>query len=145
MARVKPRLIALEVGGSDVSDEVSDMHIDSAESDSDFLTYEEGRSGGSRDYTLTMTIAQDHSAGSLYRLILDNVGEEVDGQYAPYGNATATADQPFLEFTAVVAEPDGTFFGGPATSSTSAVATVEVTWKLTGRPTEVTTGSYEGS
>ena len=138
MARVTPRLIALEVDGDDRSDEVAKAVITSAPAESDFLTFAEARAGGGRDYVLAMTIAQDHASGTLWDLIWTGAGTEVAGTYAPYGNAAPTVAQPHYDFTATVAEPDGDFLGGEANSSTTAVATVEVEWALNAKPTKVT-------
>lgn len=138
MARVTPRLIALEVDGDDRSDEVAKAVITSAPAESDFLTFAEARAGGGRDYVLAMTIAQDHASGTLWDLIWTGAGTEVAGTYAPYGNAAPTVSQPHYDFTATVAEPDGDFLGGEANSSTTAVATVEVEWALNAKPTKVT-------
>lgn len=142
MTKVKPRLIALKINGSgntDRSDEVSKAVIAAAASESDFVTFAAARSGGGRDYVLNMTIAQDHASGTLWDLIWTGAGTEVDGTYAPYGNAVATVSQPLYNFTAIVSEPDGDLMGGEATTSTSAVAVVEVSWSLKAKPTKVTT------
>lgn len=138
MARVSPRLIALEVDEVDRSDEVAKAEITSAASSSDFLTFAEARAGGGRDYALVMTIAQDHASDTLWDLIWTGAGTEVAGVYAPYGNAVATVSQPHYGFTATVTEPNGRLLGGEATSSTTAVATVEVTWPLSGKPEKIT-------
>lgn len=138
MARVTPRLISLEVDSVDRSDEVAKAEITSAEASSDFLTFAEARAGGGRDYALVMTIAQDHASGTLWDLIWTGAGTEVAGTYAPHGNATPTVAQPHFDFTAVVAEPNGRLLGAEANSSNTAVATVEVTWALNGKPTKVT-------
>lgn len=138
MAKVNPRLIELTIDSVDVSDQVSKAAITSAAADGDWLSFSMARSGGNRDYTLTMTIAQDHVADTLWDQIWAGAGTEVTGLYAPYGNATASATEPHYSFTAVISEPDGDFMGGEATLSTSAVATIDVAWKLTGKPTKVT-------
>lgn len=138
MARVTPRLIALEVDGVDRSDEVSKAEIHSAPKASDFTSFAEARSGGGREYFLDQTIAQDHASATLWDLIWTGAGTEVDGVYAPYGNETATVSEPHYGFTAVVAEPDGRMLGGEANSSTTAVATIDVRWALTGKPTKIT-------
>lgn len=138
MARVKPRLISLEVGGTDRSDEISVAKITSNPGDADFLSFEDARSGGNRDYALEMTIAQDHVSGTLWDLIWTGAGTEVAGSYAPYGNALPSVAQPHYDFTAKVVEPDGDFLGGEATDSTTAVATISVVWPLTGKPSKVT-------
>lgn len=138
MARVTPRLISLEVDSVDRSDEVAKAEIISGAAESDFLTFAEARAGGGRSYTLDMTIAQDHASGTLWDLIWTGAGTEVAGTYAPHGNATPTVAQPHYDFVAVVAEPDGRLLGAEANSSTTAVATVEVSWALNAKPTKVT-------
>lgn len=138
MAHVSPRLIRLDVEAVDRSGEISKSVITAGAKGADFTTFTEARSGGGREYALSMTIAQDHASGTLWDLIWTGSGTEVEGTYAPYGNATPSVSQPHYDFTAVVAEPDGDFLGAEANSSTTAVATVAVVWKLTGRPTKVT-------
>lgn len=138
MAKVSPRLIALEVETVDRSDEVSSAVVASAESDSDFLSFAMARGAGGRDYVLNMTIAQDHASGTLWDLIWTGAGTEVDCVYAPYGNETASAEQPHYAFVVIVSEPDGDFLGAEADKSTSAVATITVSWQLKAKPTKVT-------
>jgi hypothetical protein len=138
MARVTPRLIALEVDSVDRSDEVSKSEITSAAASADFVTFAEARAGGGRDYALAMTIVQDHASATLWDLIWTGAGDEVTGVYSPYGNVTPSVTQPHYGFTAIVAEPDGTLLGGEANSSTTAVATIDVVWALTGKPTKIT-------
>lgn len=138
MTQVSPRLIAITVDDEDRSEEVSKAVISSGASDSDFLSFASARGAGKRDYVLNMTLAQDHAAGTLHSLMWTAPGSEVTGIYAPYGNEAASVAQPHFSFTAIVSEPDGDFLGGEATDSTSAVATNDVAWKLTGRPIKVT-------
>lgn len=144
MAKVTPRLIALEIDGTDVSDDISRGVIGSAPSDSDFMTFRQSRSGGGREYTLAMTIAQDHAAGSLFEKIWSKdvtpgVSDKFVGVYAPYGNEVASVAQPHYEFSGTIAEPDGDFLGAEADESVTAVATIEVEWKLDGRPEKIIT------
>lgn len=141
MARVQPRLISLNVEDTDRSDEVSKAVITSAAADSDFMSFAAARSGGSRQYSLDMTVAQDHASGTLWDLIWTGNGTTVTGTYAPYGNETASETQPHYDFEATVSEPDGDFLGAEANDSTTAVATVDVSWVLTGKPTKVTAAS----
>lgn len=138
MARVTPRLIDLEVGGTDRSDEVSKAEITAGAGDTGFLSYAAARAGGGRDYALAMTIAQDHASDTLWDLIWTGSGTEVAGVYAPYGNVTPSVSQPHFGFIAIVAEPDGRFLGAEANISTTAVATIDVTWKLLAKPTKIT-------
>lgn len=137
MARVRPRLIALEVEGIDRSDEVSKCVITAGPTDADFMSFTEARSGGGRDYGLDLTIAQDHAAGTLWDLIWTSPGTLADIVYAPYGNETATAAQPHYAGPAKVAEPDGDFLGAEATDALTGVATIEVSWAFVGKPTKI--------
>lgn len=145
MARVNPRLVVLMAGDSgtetDRSLELSKCEFHSAEADIEFVSFEEARAGGARTYTAQLTIAQDHATGTLWREIWDNAGSTISGIYQPYGNETPSASQPWYEFEAVISEPDGLLMGGEATTSTRAVAAVEVEWELNGKPTEVTSAA----
>lgn len=142
MARVNPRLLVLEMGAAaaetDRSLELSKIEFHSAEADVEFVSFEEARQGGARTYTAQLTIAQDHATGTLWTEIWDNAGETLSGIYAPYGNATPSASQPHYSFVATISEPDGLLMGGEATSSTRAVASVEVEWELQAKPTKLT-------
>lgn len=138
MAKVTPRLISLKIADVDRSDEISVAKITSAKSESDFVTFAAARSGGGRDYALEMTIAQDHATATLWDTIWTGAGTEVEGIYAPYGNAAPSVAQPHYELTAIVSEPDGDLMGAEATETVSAVAVVTVSWKLKAKPTKVT-------
>jgi len=138
MARVTPRLIALEVDGEDRSDEISKAFVNSAKAERDFMSFTEARGAGARDYVLAMTIVQDHASDTLWDLIWTGSGTEVAGVYAPYGNEVPTEPQPHYEITAVVSEPEGTLMGAEATDSASAVASIDVEWQLTGKPVKIT-------
>jgi hypothetical protein len=133
MARISGRLLTLDVDGTDYADQVSKAVITSGESDSDFVTFADAAAGGSRQYALELTMAQDLAAGALLREVIDNVGDTVPFTMAPYGNAVASASQPHIEGNAVISEPDGDFVGGEADMSTTAVMTTEVSWSLTAK------------
>lgn len=139
MAKVNPKLIVLTIDDVDRSGEVGKAEITSAASDTGFLTFDEARSGGGRDYALVMTVAQDHASSTLWSAIWDDAGDKVTGVYAPYGNEEPSESQPHYEFEAEIREPDGTLMGGEATTANRAVASIEVTWPLTSKPTKITT------
>lgn len=142
MARVNPRLLVLEMGAvgaeTDRSAELSKIEFHSAEADVEFVSFEEARGGGARTYTAQLTMTQDHATGSLWKEIWANAGESLSGIYAPYGNAAPSASQPHYSFTATISEPDGLLMGGEATTSTRAVASIEVEWELAAKPVEIT-------
>lgn len=135
MAQVKIRLIELMVDGTDRSADVSSAIISSAEADGGFQSFAAIRAGGARDYTLKLTLAEDHSATSLYSKIYDSPGTTVSGTYVPYGSA---ANDVTYTFDAIIMEPDGDYMGAEATKSPGAVPTVDVEWPLTGKPVKVT-------
>jgi hypothetical protein len=128
------RALTLTISGIDYSNAVSSVKVTSAESDSDFLTFAAAAAGGSRSYKLSMTLAQDIAAASLWRLIWDSAGTEVPVIVKPAGGTTLSASQPSFAFTAVVAEPDGDYLGGDADKSTSAKFTTEVEWEILDKP-----------
>ena len=128
------RALKLDIDGTDYSNAVSSVKITSGESDSDFLTFAQAAAGGSRTYKLSMTLAQDVAAASLWRLMWDSAGTEVDVIVRPAGGTVISASQPTFAGTAIVAEPDGDFLGGDADTSASARFTVETEWEFTARP-----------
>ena len=138
MAQIGTRKLKLEVDGVERYAEVSNVAIRSAESDSDFVTFQQASQGGGRDYVLAITMAQDAATGSLWSEVWDNAGDEIPVVVMPYGNATPSANEPHFEATATIIEPDGDLLGGEADKSTSARFTIEVEWPLTAKPTKVT-------
>lgn len=142
MARVNPRLLVLKMGAvaseTDRSADLSKIEFHSAEADVEFVSFSEARAGGARTYTAQLTLTQDHATGTLWNEIWANSGSSLSGIYVPYGNTTASVTQPHYSFTATISEPDGLLMGGEATKSTRAVASVEVEWELTAKPTKIT-------
>lgn len=138
MAGIGTRLLQLTIDGDPVTAEVSKAEITSNDAGSDFTTFEDAANGGAREYRLEMTLVQDMATGSLWRKTWDAVGESVDFLLGPYGGdtlTTPTPTQPVQAGTVTITEPDGTFLGGSADSSTSARFTVDVAWVLDARPT----------
>lgn len=131
------RLLSVQFDTGDVSDQISNATIESADGDTDFLTFAAARAGGNKDYTFKGTIGQDYAVGSVYRECWDSVGDTVPMIMAPYGNTVASPTQPHVGFSVIISEP-GTLAGGEAAISPSSAHTVEVEWKLTGRPVLIT-------
>jgi hypothetical protein len=140
MAAIGTRLLKIQIGTPPVeyNMEVSNAEVDSAETDSDFVSFADAAAGGGRDYTLKFTAVQDAATASLWDQVWTTAGDEVDVTMCPYGNATATPTEPQFTMTAVVSEPDGTLLGGDADASTTAKFTIECEWKLLAKPTRVT-------
>lgn len=138
MAQIGTRKLKIEVDGTDYTVDVSNARFTSAEGDSDFLTFAQAAEGGSREYRLVGTAAQDLAANTLHRIMWDNAGDEVEVTLMPYGNATPSTAEPHVTATCVVAEPDGDLVGGEANASPSARMTVELSWVTTAKPQLVT-------
>lgn len=135
MARLGTRSLTLTIGGTDYTAEVSKAVITSGESDSDFTTFADAASGGSREYRLEITAAQDLAASSFWTQVFSNTGNTVAFLLKPYGNATPTVTQPHVQGNCILSEPDGDFIGGEADSSASAAMTIETSFVCTERPT----------
>src|SRR5262245_19805332 len=76
---------------TEVTSQVSKVEIDSAETDSDFVSFADAAAGGGRDYSLAVTATQDLVTGTLWDQVWTNAGSKVAVTIRPYGNATPTA------------------------------------------------------
>jgi hypothetical protein len=138
VAALNTNKLTILLDGVERAAEVSKVAISNAETDSDFVSFASAAAGGSRDWSLTMTAVQDPGdADSVWSLLWDSPGTEVDVLVRPYGNATASATQPHWEGTCLVQLPDGDVLGGETNRSASARWTVELSWPFTERPTRV--------
>lgn len=138
MAGIGTRKVKIEVDGDEYTAEMSNARFTSGAGNTDFLTFADAAAGGNREYRFQGTAVQDAAAGSLWRQIWDNAGDEVDVTIMPYGNAVATVGEPHFTATAVISEPDGDFLGGAAADSSTARMTVDLSWECTSKPTMVT-------
>ena len=134
MARLGTRQLKIEIDGTEYWTEVSNCTIESADADSDFTPFSEAATGGSKDYILKFTAAQDLATASLWRLMWDQAGATVPVSVMPYGNAVASATEGHFEGEVVVTIPDGAIVGGEANSSATAVFTWEAEWKFKAKP-----------
>lgn len=138
MARIKKNRLTVTVDGDEVTPDVSNLEVRVGDADTDFVSFADAALGGTKEWTLAMTIAQDTAAGSLWRQIWDNVGAELDVVVRPNGNATPSANEPHFTGTVIVKYPDGLILGGDADVSETAVQTVDVEWVFTEKPALVT-------
>lgn len=117
--------------------------IRSAESDSDFMSFEDAANGGLRDYALALILKQDTAADSLWDLIWSQSGADLDVEFWPNGQnsvspTTPTTTYPRFDGTVTITDPDGDLLGGEAKPSNTAKQVTEVEWKFTAKPTRVT-------
>lgn len=132
------RLLKATIDGVVRSAEVSSCKITSAESDSDFVSFEDTAGGGKRDYTLEFTAVQDPAdVTSLWYVMWDQTGTDVEVEILPYGGAVVSATNPKFTGTVTVTEPDGDILGGDADPSASARFTIELAWKFLAKPARV--------
>lgn len=127
------RSLTLTVGGYPRSADVSDCRIVSGPIEpAKRLLY-----GSDRGYRLQGTAAQDPAAGSLWDLVWESVGTEVEIDLRPNGGVTPTDEQPWFTGTVTIAEPDGDLLGGPANASPGGRFTFDIDWAFTEKPTRV--------
>lgn len=138
MAHIGTRKLKFELDGDEYTADVSNLRFTSAESDSDFTSFEDAASGGARDYQLEGTAAQDAEAASFWDVFFSQGGADLDVTVMPYGNAVPSATQPHFTSTVTIKEPDGDFLGGEANASTSSKFTFDFACPAT-RPVRVTT------
>lgn len=135
---INKRLMKVTIEGVEQNIVLTNARLVSAESDADTTTFADAAAGGSRQYNFAGTALQDPDADSIFELIWNHPGQEVDIVMKPFGNATPTVQQPHYTFTAIVKEPDGDMLGGDADASATAYMTIEFEWETTSRPVIVT-------
>lgn len=137
MAGIGTRLLKVVVAGTEYSAQVSTAKITTGDSDSDFVTFADAAAGGSRQYNFNFTAIQDLTVGTLWDKVWSVPGTTVACTLKPYGNAAASATQPWYTFNAVVTEPDGDLIGGDADKSVTAQQVITCVWPLDAKPVKV--------
>lgn len=138
MAQIGTRKLKIEIDGVEYTASVSNCRFTSAEGDTDFVTFADAAAGGSRDYKLEGTAAQDAESASFWRKVFDSPGDDVPAVLMPYGNAVPSATEPHFTSTVTLTEPDGDLLGGEANASNTARFTFDFAFPAT-RPVPVTT------
>jgi hypothetical protein len=126
MARIKGKSIVFELDGVEYSGGVSNVTFSSAVNELGFGNYED-----SLDYTCTVTGFQDTAGNSLWSKLFDAPGITMTVSYAPHGNTTPSANQPWFTATGYAETiPD---LGGAA----GEFFVYDLTIILDGKPTRV--------
>lgn len=94
MARIKGKSIVFEVDGTEYAGNLSNAVISSEVNTLGFGDYTD-----SLDFTLAVTGFQDTAASSLHSVLWANPGQTVNISYAPHGNASPSAAQPWFTMT----------------------------------------------
>lgn len=138
MAALTARSLKITVDGDEYYTQVFAATVEADDADSDSVTFAEAAAGGARAYVLAMTITQDMAADSLWSMLWDAAGSDVDVVMMPYGNAAPSATEPHFSMTASVREPNGTLLGGEADANPLTRWDLEIEWPLLAKPTRVT-------
>lgn len=139
MAALGTNRLTLLIEGEERAAEVSRVVISVADTESDFVSFADAAAGGGKDYVLELTAVQDPGTeDSIWDMVWEMTGQEVDVIVKPYGNATASATQPHFSGTVVIKMPDGDLLGGEADASATARFVTELEWMFTAKPTKIT-------
>ena len=126
MARIKGKNIVFEVDGTEYAGGVSNVVFSSAVNTLGFGNYED-----SLDFTCAVTGFQDTAAASFHSFLWENPGVTVNVSFAPHGNSTPSASQPWFTATGYAETvPD---LGGAA----GEFFTYDLTFILDGKPARV--------
>jgi len=96
--RIKGAQLALEFGGTDYWADATSVVLDNEDAGA-ATTFEDASLGGARKFFFTISAIQSTTASSFWNYVWANTGEVVAYTYAPWGNATPTADQPHFTGT----------------------------------------------
>jgi hypothetical protein len=126
MARIKGKSIIFEVDGTEFAGQVSNVTFSSAVGTLGFGDYTD-----SLDFTCAVTGFQDTAAASLHSELWANPGANVTISFAPHGNTTPSAAQPWFTATGYAETvPD---LGGTA----GEFFVYDINFILDGKPTRV--------
>lgn len=138
MTALGTRSLTLTIGGEEVTAQISNCRIVSGAADSDFVSFADANSGGSRVYRLQGTASQNMETGSVWDQIWNHAGETVAAVVKPNGGAAATPATPSFSGNVIITEPDGDLLGGEANASATAKFTIDFDWEFTAKPTMAT-------
>jgi len=126
MARIKGKSVVFEVDGTEYAGQVSNVTFSSAVNTLGFGNYED-----SLDFTCAVSGFQDTAAASLHSELWANPGANVTISFAPHGNTTPSAAQPWFTATGYAETvPD---LGGTA----GEFFVYDINFILDGKPTRV--------
>lgn len=91
--------IVFKIGATEFSQDVKAVNLNNEDRDDSDVTFTEAAAGDVTVTSVTVSAIQSTAAGSLWRYLWDNPGEEVAVTYAPHGNAVVEADKPHFLMT----------------------------------------------
>ncbi|WP_297587729.1 hypothetical protein [uncultured Mobiluncus sp.] len=134
--QIKGNQLLLSVDGTDYWADCSECAIEPGKADKDSVTFADAANGSATaSYSLKFKAIQSTDPKSFWSFIWEHSGETVPFTYAPWGNATPTADKPhFTGKVTVGAKPK---IGGAAGNKSF---DFDGEWVIEGTPEKVTTG-----
>ena len=135
--QIKGNQLLLSIDGKDYWADCSECAIEPGKADKDSVTFADAANGdAAASYSLKFKAVQSTAPNSFWSFIWDHSGETVPFTYAPWGNATPTADKPhFTGKVTVGAKPK---IGGAAGNKSF---DFEGEWQIDGTPEKVTSGT----
>jgi len=132
MARIKGNALTITIDSVEYKTHLTSIRLEQAEADSKFVTFADAAAGGSYEWTMTGSAAQDDAEDSFWNMVWDSTGTEVDFKIARAGNAVASAAQP--HFTGTVKIGVKPAIGGDAGED---VWAFDFEWKVVGEVVKV--------
>lgn len=131
MAKYKGKDLSLTIDGVEVNAEGTSVVLDREDADTDAVTFADLASGTPQQWFFTITAVADYGTGSFWDTMWTNAGTSVAFVFKPYGNTTASAEQPhFTGNATIVSKP-------PVGGDANAVWTFEARLDVDGEPTRV--------
>lgn len=134
--KFKGKSLTIMIGVEEYQMDLTSIVLQNEEADDDATTFADLDAGGSVQWFFEIEAVADYSATSFWTFLWENAGTtDVTFEFAPYGNAVASASQPHFTGTLNVgAKPQ---VGGTANE----VFTFEARLDVNGEPTRVISGS----
>lgn len=130
--KYKGKNLSLTINSVEYNMDATRVELLNEEADNDTTTFADVAAGGAVQWYFEVEAVSDYATGSLWAYVWDNAGDDdVAFTFKPYGNATATANQPHFTGTLKVgAKPP---VGGTAGEN----FVFEVRFDVNGEPTKV--------
>jgi len=129
--RIKGSALSLSFGGTDYWADVTSLTMTNDAQDSALVTFADAAGVQAQQYSFKGTAIQSGQTSSFWRYAWANAGNDVAFRYAPFGNTTASADQPHFVGTVKISSqrPD---IGGDASPTNE--FSFDFQWDIDGLP-----------
>jgi hypothetical protein len=135
-SRIKAQNIDFKIDGTNYSCDANMIELSLGDAPGDVQTFCEKRVGG--EWALQLDGITSGDATSLYRILWDNFGTEVDFLIAPNGNSVASSNEPHYEGTVVFDQLP------PLSLTSNETALFSVTLQVKNSPHDPSANQYFG-